>query len=414
MEYLNKLKVFNDPVHGFISIPNELIFDIIQHRYFQRLRRICQTGMTELVYPGAKHTRFHHALGAMHLMQKAVETLRKKNIEISEKEKNAVLCAILLHDIGHGPFSHTLEKTLIEDLNHEWVSLYLMEILNSEFNGELDLAIQIFKGEYERHFLTQLVSSQLDMDRLDYLKRDSFFTGVVEGNINPDRIISTLNVKNDQLVVDSKGIYSIEKYLTARMFMYWQVYNHRTSFSAEVILTEVLRRAKELSNSGEKLFATDALSFFLDSNSQNETLKTKLDQFTRLDDSDIIASIKQWQFQDDKILAYLSRSLINRDLPVSKIINQPLENSEIEKLRENAKLIVGAEDGSYFVHQSKISVLPYDQQKSAILILNKDQSLQEISQSPLQILAKNLVDPIEKYHLCYLAVKKKSSTQDVI
>lgn len=414
MEYLNKLKVFNDPVHGFISIPNELIFDIIQHRYFQRLRRICQTGMTELVYPGAKHTRFHHALGAMHLMQKAVETLRKKNIEISEKEKIAVLCAILLHDIGHGPFSHTLEKTLIEDLNHEWVSLYLMEILNSEFNGELDLAIQIFKGEYERHFLTQLVSSQLDMDRLDYLKRDSFFTGVVEGNINPDRIISTLNVKNDQLVVDSKGIYSIEKYLTARMFMYWQVYNHRTSFSAEVILTEVLRRAKELSNSGEKLFATDALSFFLDSNSQNETLKTKLDQFTRLDDSDIIASIKQWQFQDDKILAYLSRSLINRDLPVSKIINQPLENSEIEKLRENAKLIVGAEDGSYFVHQSKISVLPYDQQKSAILILNKDQSLQEISQSPLQILAKNLVDPIEKYHLCYLAVKKKSSTQDVI
>ena len=414
MEYLNKLKVFNDPVHGFISIPNELIFDIIQHRYFQRLRRICQTGMTELVYPGAKHTRFHHALGAMHLMQKAVETLRKKNIEISEKEKIAVLCAILLHDIGHGPFSHTLEKTLIEDLNHEWVSLYLMEILNSEFNGELDLAIQIFKGEYERNFLTQLVSSQLDMDRLDYLKRDSFFTGVVEGNINPDRIISTLNVKNDQLVVDSKGIYSIEKYLTARMFMYWQVYNHRTSFSAEVILTEVLRRAKELSNSGEKLFATDALSFFLDSNSQNETLKTKLDQFTRLDDSDIIASIKQWQFQDDKILAYLSRSLINRDLPVSKIINQPLENSEIEKLREKAKLIVGAEDGSYFVHQSKISVLPYDQQKSAILILNKDQSLQEISQSPLQILAKNLVDPIEKYHLCYLAVKKKSSTQDVI
>ena len=414
MEYLNKLKVFNDPVHGFISIPNELIFDIIQHRYFQRLRRICQTGMTELVYPGAKHTRFHHALGAMHLMQKAIETLRKKNVEISEKEKNAVLCAILLHDIGHGPFSHTLEKTLIEDLNHEWVSLYLMEILNSEFNGELDLAIQIFKGEYERNFLTQLVSSQLDMDRLDYLKRDSFFTGVVEGNINPERIISTLNVKDDQLVVDSKGIYSIEKYLTARMFMYWQVYNHRTSFSAEVILTEVLRRAKELSNSGEKLFATDSLSFFLDSNSQNEELKSKLSQFTRLDDSDIIASIKQWQFHDDKILAYLSRSLINRDLPVSKIINQPLENSEIEKLRESAKSILKVEDGSYFVHQSKISVLPYDNEKSAILILNKDRSLQEISQSPLQILAKNLVDPIEKYHLCYLAVKKKSSTRDVI
>jgi HD superfamily phosphohydrolase len=370
--------------------------------------------MTELVYPGAKHTRFHHALGAMHLMQKAVETLRKKNIEISEKEKNAALCAILLHDVGHGPFSHTLEKTLIEDLNHEWVSLYLMEILNSEFNGELDLAIQIFKGEYERNFLTQLVSSQLDMDRLDYLKRDSFFTGVVEGNINPERIISTLNVKDDQLVVDSKGIYSIEKYLTARMFMYWQVYNHRTSFSAEVILTEVLRRAKELSNSGEKLFATDSLSFFLNSNSQNEELKSKLNQFTKLDDSDIIASIKQWQFHDDKILSFLSKSLINRNLPVSKIINQPLSNEELEKLKFEAKQIVNVDDGSYFVHQSKIQVIPYDNEKSAIFILNKDRSLCEISKSPLQILSHHLLTPIEKYHLCYLAVKKNSSLQDEI
>src|SRR5690606_5296682 len=269
-------------------------------------------------------------------------------------------------------------------------------------------------GEYERNFLTQLVSSQVDMDRLDYLKRDSFFTGGVEGNINPDRIISTLNVKDDQLVVDSKGIYSIEKYLTARMFMYWQVYNHRTSFSAEVILTEVLRRAKELSNSGEKLFATDSLSFFLDANSQNEELKSKLNQFTRLDDSDIMASIKQWQYQDDKILAYLSRSLINRELPFSKIILSPLKKVELDELAENAKLIVGVDDGSYFVHQSKIEVVPYDNEKSPIFILNKDRSLQEISQSPLQILSKNLISPIEKFHLCYLAVKKKSSSRDVI
>jgi len=408
LEYKNKLKVFNDPVHGFISIPNELIFDIIQHPFFQRLRRICQTGLTELVYPGAKHTRFHHALGAMFLMQKAIETLRMKNVEISDEEANGVLCAILLHDIGHGPFSHTLEKTLIEGLNHEWISLYLMEMLNAEFSGELDLAIKIFKGEYERNFLTQLVSSQLDMDRLDYLKRDSFFTGVVEGNINPDRIISTLNVKDDQLVVDSKGIYSIEKYLTARMFMYWQVYNHRTSFSAEVFLTEVLRRAKELSNAGEDLFATDALSYFLKKNSTHEELNTKLKYFTRLDDSDILTSIKQWQYHDDKILSYLSRCLINRNLPVSKILNEPLKQEKLTELKDQAQEILGVEDGSYFVHQSGIKVVPYDKEKSAIYILNKDQTLQEISTSPLQILSHHLLTPIEKYHLCYLAVKKKS------
>ncbi len=407
MEYKNKLKVFNDPVHGFISIPNELIFDIIQHPFFQRLRRICQTGMTEMVYPGAKHTRFHHALGAMYLTQKAIETLRMKNVEISDEEANGVLCAILLHDIGHGPFSHTLEKTLIEGLNHEWISLYLMEILNAEFSGQLDLAIKIFKGEYERNFLTQLVTSQLDMDRLDYLKRDSFFTGVVEGNINPDRIISTLNVKDDQLVVDSKGIYSIEKYLAARMFMYWQVYNHRTSFSAEVFLTEVLRRAKELSNAGENLFATDALSYFLQNHTEQEELKAKLKYFTRLDDSDILTSLKQWQFHNDKILSYLSRCLINRNLPISKILNEPFKPEKLNELKEQAKRILEVEDGSYFVHQSSIRVIPYDKENSAIFILNKDQSLQEISNSPLQILSHHLLNPIEKYHLCYLAVKKK-------
>lgn len=405
MEYVNKLKVFNDPVHGFISIPNELIFDIIQHPSFQRLRRICQTGLTELVYPGAKHSRFHHALGAMHLTQKAVETLRAKNIEISEEEKVGVLCAILLHDIGHGPFSHTLEHTLIENLYHEKISLYLMELLNQHFSGELDLAIKIFQGEYERKFLTQLVSSQLDMDRLDYLKRDSFFTGVVEGNINPDRIISTLNVKDDLLVVDSKGIYSIEKYLTARMFMYWQVYNHRTSFSAEVLLTQAMRRAKELSRQGERLFATDPFGYFLQ-NDVKDTLKDQLGQFTQLDDSDIWASLKQWQYHDDIILSCLSRCLINRALPVSKILNEPLSPNKMKELTENIAAELGVEDGSYFVHQSSVRVIPYDKFKSPVYIMNKDRSLQEISESPLQILSHHLLTPIEKFHLCYLDVKK--------
>ena len=406
LEYVNKLKVFNDPVHGFISIPSELIFDIIQHPIFQRLRRICQTGLTELVYPGAKHSRFHHALGAMYLTEKAVEVLRAKNIEITEKEKNAVLCAILLHDVGHGPFSHTLENTLIEDLYHEKISLFLMEKLNAEFSGELDLAIKIFKGEYEKHFLTQLVSSQLDMDRLDYLKRDSFFTGVVEGNINPERIISTLNVKDDLLVVDSKGIYSIEKYLAARMFMYWQVYNHRTSFSAEVLLTQAFRRAKEISRNGGKVFATDALGYFLE-NETKDSLKNQLDQFIKLDDSDVWASLKQWQYQDDIVLSYLSRCIINRKLPVSKIFNEPVSAQKLKELEEEAISYFGVEDASYFVHQSHIKVTPYDNTHSPIFIMNKDRTLQEISVSPMRILSQHLLNPIEKFHLCYLDVKKK-------
>lgn len=406
MEYINKLKVFNDPVHGFISIPNELIFDIIQHPYFQRLRRICQTGLTELVYPGARHSRFHHALGSMHLMSKAIEVLRVKNVEISEEEQNAALCAILLHDIGHGPFSHTLENSIMEGMSHEKISLFLMELLNGYFDGQLDLAIQIFKGEYERAFLTQLVSSQIDMDRLDYLKRDSFFTGVVEGNINPERIISTLNVKNDQLVVDSKGIYSVEKYLTARMFMYWQVYNHKTSFTAEVLLTQVLRRAMELSRKGESLFATDALLYFLGNNQKKELIE-QLEHFTQLDDSDIWASLKQWQHHKDKTLSFLARSITNRQLHKSKILTEPLPEFQIENYIKEAKDYLQVDDGSYFVRQSSIRVIPYDKENMPIWIMNKDQSLQEISESPLQILSHHLLTPIEKFHLCYLDVKKK-------
>lgn len=410
MEYLNKLKVFNDPVHGFISIPNELIFDIIQHPFFQRLRRICQTGLTELVYPGARHSRFHHALGAMHLTHKAVETLKVKGVEITEEEENGVLCAILLHDIGHGPFSHALEYAIMEDWVHEKISLHLMELLNQEFEGQLDLAIRIFKGEYHKKFLSQLVSSQLDMDRMDYLKRDSFFTGVVEGNINPDRIISTLNVVDDQLVIDSKGIYSVEKYLIARMFMYWQVYNHKTSVTAEVLASQALKRAKELCRSGVSVFATDAMNYFLKEN-RAEDLDERLLHFTRLDDSDIWTCLKQWQYHEDVILATLSRMLVNRELPATKILSEPIGEVELEELGAKVKNALGIEDASYFVHQTVIKVRPYDKEKYPIHILDKSRNLQEISGSSLQILAHQLLNPIEKYHLCYLDVKKYFAKQ---
>lgn len=403
LEYVNvnKLKVFNDPVHGFISMPNELIFDIIQHPYFQRLRRICQTGLAETVYPGARHSRFHHALGSLHLMQKAIETLKIKNIDISPEEEKAVYCAILLHDVGHGPYSHTLEQTLIESMHHETISLQLMEALNKEFSGELSLAIKIFKGEYERKFLTQLVSSQLDMDRLDYLKRDSFYTGVVEGNINPERIISTLNVYDDQLVVDIKGIYSVEKYLTARMFMYWQVYNHKTSFTAEVYLTQIMRRAKELTLQGETLFATEALNYFLCDSYKAENFEKNLKHFTKLDDSDVLTSVKQWQFHPDRILSFLSQSIINRKLPKSKVGNQPLPNSELNQLKQKAAQIVGVENGDYFVHQSEIKVIPYEKEISPINILYKDGNLCELTKTPQQILSGQLLNSIQKFHLCF-------------
>jgi HD superfamily phosphohydrolases len=258
----HKFKIINDPVHGIITIPNALVYDIIQHRFFQRLRKISQNGLTELVYPGAKHSRFNHALGCMHLMQKSLEVLKEKGVEITPEEEKGAYVAILLHDLGHGPFSHSLEYSIIDGSHHEELSLQMMEELNEEFKGQLSLAISIFTGKYHRKFLSQLVSSQLDVDRLDYLKRDSFFTGVVEGNINPERIISMMNVKNNELVIDAKGISSVEKFLMARIFMYNNVYLHKTSFSAENYLIQVLRRAKELTRQGENLFATSAFKYF--------------------------------------------------------------------------------------------------------------------------------------------------------
>lgn len=301
----NKLKIFNDPVYGFITIPYEIIFDLIEHPYFQRLRRIKQLGLTAFVYPGALHTRFHHAMGAMHIMGTAIEVLRTKGNDITEAEAKAVTIAILLHDIGHGPFSHALETSIVNDVNHEDISEILMDKLNTEFNGELSLAIAIFKNNYKKKFLHQLVSSQLDMDRLDYLKRDSFFTGVSEGVISGDRIIAMLNVVNDELVIDSKGIYSIEKFIVARRLMYWQVYLHKTVLAAENLLVNILTRAKELTLKGEVLFGSPSFLYFL----KNKVSKVDfinnskiIELFTDLDDYDIMSAIKVWKNNTDTIL----------------------------------------------------------------------------------------------------------------
>ena len=315
MSQINKLKIFNDPIYGFITIPNELIYDLIQHSYFQRLRRISQMGLSYLVYPGANHTRFHHALGCMHIMQKAVESLRFKGVVISPEEENALYIAILLHDIGHGPFSHAMESSIVEDVHHEAISLLFMQQLNKEFDGKLSLAIQVFKGEYHRKFMLQLISSQLDMDRMDYLKRDSFYSGVSEGNVNSERIIQMMNVVDDVLVIEEKGIYSVEKFLMSRRLMYWQVYLHKTSLVAESILTKILKRAKELTLKGEELTASSPLSFFMHNKVTMETFDADtLNLFSKLDDFDIISALKSWQDHPDFILSSLSKMIINRDL----------------------------------------------------------------------------------------------------
>ena len=300
----NKLKIFNDPIYGFISIPNTLIFDLIAHKYFQRLRRISQMGLSYLVYSGAHHTRFHHALGCLHLMQNAVRILRFKGVEISDKEENGLYIAILLHDIGHGPFSHAMEHSIVENISHEAISLKFMEALNTEFDGKLETAISMFKGQYSRKFFGQLISGQLDIDRSDYLKRDSFYTGVSEGNINSERLISMMNVVSDELVIEEKGIYSVEKFLMARRLMYWQVYLHKTSLVAEQMIMRVLKRAKELTLMNIKLDASTALSFFMNNPcSYTNFDSNSLNQFSLLDDYDIMSALKSWQFHDDFVLS---------------------------------------------------------------------------------------------------------------
>ncbi|MFK8276165.1 HD domain-containing protein [Capnocytophaga cynodegmi] len=400
----NKLKIVNDPVHGFIHIPNSLIFDLIEHPYFQRLRRITQMGLSYLVYPGARHTRFQHALGCMHLMQKAVETLRYKGIEISDKEAEGLYIAILLHDIGHGPFSHAMEHSIVSNIAHEEISLLFMQELNREFRGRLDVAIEIFKGSYPRRFLHQLISSQLDMDRSDYLKRDSFYTGVAEGNINPERIISMLNVRNDELVVEEKGIYSVEKFLVARRLMYWQVYLHKTSVAGEQLLIRVLKRAKQLIHKGENLPMSSPLLFFIKNKVEKEQFsKDVLDKFALLDDVDILSAMKEWQFHNDLILSKLSKMLLYRDLPKVKLQNSEFDSDKLNVLYEKVASVynISIEDATYFVFSDKISNTAYNSEQQRINILTKKGKITDVIKASDQLNLEALSKPVIKYYLCH-------------
>ncbi|MGC6430731.1 MAG: HD domain-containing protein [Jejuia sp.] len=401
---MNKLKILNDPIYGFITIPNSLIFDLIQHKYFQRLRRITQMGMSYLVYPGAHHTRFHHAIGCVHLMQKAVNILRYKGVTISKREEEALYIAILLHDIGHGPFSHAMEHSIVNGVSHEHISLLFMEHLNIEFNGNLTLAIQIFKGEYERPFLCQLISSQLDIDRADYLKRDSFYTGVAEGNVNSERLITMLNVVEDSLVVEEKGIYSVEKFLIARRFMYWQVYLHKTGLVAEQLLMRVLSRAKDLTRKGIELQASSALLFFLNNDiSKHNFAVTTLEVFSDLDDIDIISAMKSWKDHDDFVLSNLSSMIINRELLKIKIKKKPIAKDRlkyhISELRE--KYDISEEEAKYFVFTGEIYNQAYQTKQQNINILYKSGKIQDIVKASDHLNLRALSKTVIKYYVCY-------------
>ncbi|UYW02013.1 HD domain-containing protein [Flavobacterium agricola] len=404
MSNSNKLKILNDPIYGFVTIPNSLIYDIVQHPYFQRLRRISQMGMSFLVFPGAHHTRFHHAIGCMHLMQKAVYSLRFKGVQISESEENALYIAILLHDIGHGPFSHAMEHSIVEGVHHEQLSLRFMHELNETFNGQLDLAIQVFKGEYPRQFMIQLISSQLDIDRLDYLKRDSFYSGVAEGNINSERIIQMLNVVDDVLVVEEKGIYSVEHFLVSRRLMYWQAYFHKTSLVAELILTKVFNRAKELAQKGQLVPCTKPLQYFLNRTLTQETFsKEDLFQFSLLDDSDIIAAIKTWMFEPDYVLSALSKMIINRDLLKIKMLTDKVSKEKVDELRQ--KLIqqtdITAEQAKYLVFSGKIKNQAYNLEDGPIYISDKKNQIKDVIMVSDQLNLKALTKPVTKYYLCF-------------
>lgn len=411
MNQINKLKILNDPIYGFISIPNPFIYDLIQHPYFQRLRRISQMGLSYLVYPGAHHTRFHHALGCMHIMQKAIEVLRFKGVSISEEEENALLVAILLHDIGHGPFSHAMEHSIVEDVNHEAISLLFMNNLNEEFDGKLSLAIQIFKGDYQRKFMLQLISSQLDMDRMDYLKRDSFYSGVAEGNISSDRLIQMMTVVNDQLVIEEKGIYSVEKFLMARRLMYWQVYFHKTSLVAELILTKVLKRAKELTQKGMVLNCSEPLQYFMNNKIDLDSFDSNtLDKFANLDDFDIISALKAWVNNDDFILSNLSKMIINRDLLKIKLKNEKFSKVDLESLQSKFSKDnqISIQDSNYFLFKGKIKNQAYSVQAEPIRILKKDNTIEDVVEASDQLNLKSISKEVTKYYLCYPKQLKES------
>jgi len=400
----NKLKILNDPIYGFISIPNSLLYDLIEHPFFQRLRRINQMGLSYLVYPGATHTRFHHALGCMHMMQKAVQVLKSKNVQISQEEENALYIAILLHDIGHGPFSHAMENSIVENVHHEEISLFFMNALNEEFNGQLSLAIEIFKGNYHRKFLLQLISSQMDMDRMDYLKRDSFYSGVAEGNINSERLIQMINVHNDVLVVEEKGIYSVEKFLVGRRLMYWQCYLHKTSVVAEIILTKILKRAKQLSLMNVELWCSNSLKFFIENQiNKSDFDNSVLNKFALLDDSDIIGALKNWQFHDDYILSTLSSSIINRNLFHILNVEESNQNSLLDyhKKQFNDELQLSEVELEYFVFSGTMQNKAYDINAEPIRILNKNKEIIDVLQASDQSNLTALSVPVKKYFVCF-------------
>jgi len=407
----NKRKIINDPVYGFINIPGDIIFDIIEHPWFQRLRNIRQLGLTSFVYPGANHSRFQHCLGALHLMDNALTTLKNKGVRITPEEQEAALIAILLHDIGHGPYSHALENSIVNGINHEDLSLLLMKMINKLFNGRLDMAIDIFTGNHERRFLHELVAGQTDMDRLDYLRRDSFFTGVIEGSVGSDRIIRMLNAVNDRLVIDEKGIYSLEKLFIARRLMYWQVYMHKTVITSENLLVNVLKRAKYLAMSGNEIFATPALKFFLYNNIGPEELNGTgiftpgiiATNFMRLDDTDILVSAKYWIDSNDKVLADISDRLINRKLLAIEIQNEPFPGDRVKLMKERtvAMMKIGPEDVNYYVFTGSVFNLTYAPDAPEVRILMKNGNISEITDVSDMFDHRLLSERVTKYFLCY-------------
>ena len=412
MVYLtNKRKIINDPVYGFINIPGDFVFDLIGHPWFQRLRNIKQLGLTSFVYPGANHSRFQHGLGALHLMDMAINTLRSKGVVISSVEEEATFIAILLHDVGHGPFSHALENSIINSITHEDLSLLLMRKLNETYSGKLDLAIEIFRGTYPRKFLHELISGQMDMDRLDYLRRDSFFTGVIEGSVGSDRIIRMLNVVDDNLVIDEKGIYSLEKFLIARRLMYWQVYMHKTVLSSESLLVNILKRAKELALEGSDLYATPALRFFLYNKLGHADLIDEgtftpgliATNFAQLDDNDILVSAKYWADHSDKVLSDLSSRLTRRDLLAIELQNDPFPEKRIKELRSLAGDLTNVHPDllEYYVFTDRISNLASAPDAPEVKILLKSGKTADISSVSDMFDHRFLSERITKYFLCY-------------
>lgn len=401
----NKRKIFNDPVYGFVSVPSDLIYDLIEHPFFQRLRRIKQLGMAEYVYPGALHTRFHHALGAMHLMGQALQVLQTKGHYLLDVEIEAAQIAILLHDIGHGPFSHVLEYTILNDVHHEHISALLMEKLNQEFGGQLDLAIEMFNGTYHREFFHQLISSQLDMDRMDYLNRDCFFTGVAEGTIGVDRIIKMLNVVDNQLVVEEKGLLSVENFLNARRLMYWQVYLHKTSICTEVMLIQIIGRARELIKLGDILFVTPSFSLFLKEDISLESFNNDekyLKAFTEIDDYDIWACIKTWQHHSDKVLSIICKDLLNRNLYKVKISNFPIEETFIENIKVSLlEKGIAESELKYFITEGDVSNKGYVSGNETINILTKNRNVVDIADASDLPTIKALSNIVKKYYVCW-------------